>query len=176
MDNSERFATERSSLLPDVPSCNELMPEYDVISPSDRGFASLPAGVEQAVYDRWVRAMDNCINNPGFIEENDRAGTGSQLHRRRGYGLHSEEQEANGEVFRYSRMIQIVSDERGGLIPRNYSRFMPTCGSGDCSSFCPVISLRDGGIVQHCIDAATWPHLILVCIIILSAMLVVRTG
>ena len=62
------FATERSNLLPDVPTFNELFPEYNVTSPSDRGFA-LPAGVDQAVYDRWVEAMDTCINNPEFIEQ-----------------------------------------------------------------------------------------------------------
>lgn len=62
------FATERSSLLPDVPTFNEEMSGYNVTSPSDRGFA-LPAGVDQAVYDRWVKAMDNCINNPEFIQK-----------------------------------------------------------------------------------------------------------
>lgn len=62
------FATERSNLLPDVPTFNELFPEYNVTSPSDRGFA-LPAGVDKAVYDRWVDAMDKCINNPDFIAQ-----------------------------------------------------------------------------------------------------------
>lgn len=62
------FAKERSSLLPDVPTFNELMPGYDVTSPSDRGFA-LPAGVDKAVYDRWVKAMNTCINNPEFIQK-----------------------------------------------------------------------------------------------------------
>ena len=61
------FATSRSSLLPDVPTFGELFPEYGIVtSPSDRGFA-LPAGCDQAVYDRWVSAMSKCINNPEFI-------------------------------------------------------------------------------------------------------------
>ena len=60
------FATDRSSLLPDVPTFNEVMEGYDITSPSDRGFA-LPAGVDQAVYDRWVQAMDKAINNAEFI-------------------------------------------------------------------------------------------------------------
>ena len=61
------FATTRSSLLPDIPTFGELFPEYGTVtSPSDRGFA-LPAGCSQEVYDRWVSAMDKCINNPEFI-------------------------------------------------------------------------------------------------------------
>lgn len=67
------FAPKRSSLLPDVPTFNELMPEYDVTSPSDRGFA-LPAGVSKEVYDRWVSAMEKCINNPEFIEKMTKLG------------------------------------------------------------------------------------------------------
>lgn len=62
------FAPKRSMLLPDVPTFNELMPEYNVLSPSDRGFA-LPAGVDRKVYDRWVDAMNNCINNKEFIKK-----------------------------------------------------------------------------------------------------------
>lgn len=62
------FAPERASLLPDIPTFNELMSDYDVISPSDRGFA-LPAGVNKAIYDRWVEVMEKCINNEEFIEK-----------------------------------------------------------------------------------------------------------
>lgn len=67
------FATERSSLLPEVPTFNELMPQYNVLSPSDRGFA-LPAGVDQAIYDRWLQALDNCINNPEFVAKMEEMG------------------------------------------------------------------------------------------------------
>lgn len=62
------FATERSSLLPDVPTFQELMPEYEITSPSDRGFA-LPAGVNEAIYDRWQQAMDTAINDQEFIQK-----------------------------------------------------------------------------------------------------------
>ena len=67
------FAPKRSNLLPDVPTFNELMPEYNITSPSDRGFA-LPAGVSQEVYDRWLKAMEKGINNPEFIEKMARLG------------------------------------------------------------------------------------------------------
>ena len=54
-------------LFRSVPTFGELFPEYGIVtSPSDRGFA-LPAGCDQAVYDRWVSAMSKCINNPEFI-------------------------------------------------------------------------------------------------------------
>jgi len=62
------FAPKRSALLPDVPTFNELMPGLDVTSPSDRGFA-LPAGVDKAIYDRWVAAMNKSINDPEFIKK-----------------------------------------------------------------------------------------------------------
>lgn len=62
------FATDRSSLLPDIPTFHELMPELDITSPSDRGFA-LPAGVDQEIYDRWQQAMDKAINNPEFVQK-----------------------------------------------------------------------------------------------------------
>ena len=67
------FAPKRSNLLPDVPTFNELMPEYNITSPSDRGFA-LPGGVSQEVYDRWLKAMEKGINNPEFIEKMARLG------------------------------------------------------------------------------------------------------
>ncbi|MBR9944478.1 tripartite tricarboxylate transporter substrate binding protein [Clostridiaceae bacterium Marseille-Q3526] len=92
------FATERSSLLPDVPTFNELMPEYDVVSPSDRGFA-LPAGVDDAVYDRWVQAMDNCINNPEFIEKMAELGQAVNYMGGEEYTAYAKEQEAEMEKF-----------------------------------------------------------------------------
>lgn len=92
------FATERSSLLPDVPIFNELMPEYDVVSPSDRGFA-LPAGVDDAVYDRWVQAMDNCINNPEFIEKMAELGQAVNYMGGEEYTAYAKEQEAEMEKF-----------------------------------------------------------------------------
>ena len=92
------FATERSTLLPDVPTFNELMPEYNVTSPSDRGFA-LPAGVDQAVYDRWVQAMDNCINNPEFIEKMTELGQAVNYIGGEEYTDYAKEQEANMAKF-----------------------------------------------------------------------------
>lgn len=92
------FATERSSLLPDVPTFNELMPEYDVVSPSDRGFA-LPAGVDDAVYDRWIQAMDNCINNPEFIEKMAELGQAVNYMGGEEYTAYAKEQEAEMEKF-----------------------------------------------------------------------------
>lgn len=86
------FATGRSSLLPDVPTFNELMPEYNVTSLSDRGFV-LPTGVDQAVYDRWVEAMDKCINNPDFIAQ--MAELGQALN----YTAYAKEQEAAFGAF-----------------------------------------------------------------------------
>ena len=59
------FADKRSKLLPDIPTFNELMPGYDITSPSDRGFA-LPKGVNPAIYNRWVEAMEKSISNPEF--------------------------------------------------------------------------------------------------------------
>ena len=59
------FADKRSSLMPDVPTFNELMPGYNITSPSDRGFA-LPKGVDPAIYKRWVEAMDKAIHNEEF--------------------------------------------------------------------------------------------------------------
>lgn len=62
------FADERSSLLPDVPTFQELMPEFNITSPSDRGFA-LSAGVDEAIYERWQQAMNTAINNPEFVQK-----------------------------------------------------------------------------------------------------------
>ena len=92
------FATERSSLLPDVPTFNELMPEYNVTSPSDRGFA-LPAGVDQAVYDRWVDAMDKCINNPDFIAQMAELGQAVNYIGGEDYTAYAKEQEAAFGAF-----------------------------------------------------------------------------
>ena len=92
------FATERSSLLPDVPTFNELMPDYNITSPSDRGFA-LPAGVDQAVYDRWVQAMDNCINNPEFVEQMEALGQAVNYMGGEEYTAYAEEQEAQMAKF-----------------------------------------------------------------------------
>ncbi|WP_369282843.1 tripartite tricarboxylate transporter substrate binding protein [Oscillibacter sp. GMB15532] len=92
------FATERSSLLPDVPTFNEEMPEYNVTSPSDRGFA-LPAGVDQAVYDRWIQAMDNCINNPEFIARMAVLGQAVNYLGGDEYTAYAKEQEAQMATF-----------------------------------------------------------------------------
>lgn len=67
------FASKRSNLLPDVPTFNELMPEYNITSPSDRGFA-LPAGASQEIYNCWLKAMEKSINNPEFIEKMSKLG------------------------------------------------------------------------------------------------------
>ena len=74
------------------------MPEYDVVSPSDRGFA-LPAGVDDAVYDRWVQAMDNCINNPEFIEKMAELGQAVNYMGGKEYTAYAKEQEAEMEKF-----------------------------------------------------------------------------
>ena len=74
------------------------MPEYNVTSPSDRGFA-LPAGVDQAVYDRWVQAMDNCINNPEFIEKMTELGQAVNYIGGEEYTDYAKEQEANMAKF-----------------------------------------------------------------------------
>lgn len=96
------FATERSSMLPDVPTFNELLPEYNVTSPSDRGFA-LPAGVDQAVYDRWVKAMDNCINNPEFVEKMAALGQAVNYLGGDEYTAYAKEQE--GEMAKFSQIL-----------------------------------------------------------------------
>lgn len=96
------FATERSALLPDVPTFNELMPEYNVLSPSDRGFA-LPAGVDSAVYDRWVKAMDSCINNPEFIEKMAALGQAVNYMGGEEYTAYAKEQEA--EMAKFSDIL-----------------------------------------------------------------------
>lgn len=92
------FATERSSLLPDVPTFNEMMPQYNITSPSDRGFA-LPGGVDQAVYQRWVKAMDACINNPEFIEKMAELGQAVNYLGGEDYTAYAKEQEAEMAKF-----------------------------------------------------------------------------
>lgn len=62
------FAPERSEFMPDVPTFNELELGFELLSPSDRGFA-LPAGVDDAVYDRLLEAFSNAIQNPQHIED-----------------------------------------------------------------------------------------------------------
>lgn len=96
------FATERSSLLPDVPTFNEEMSGYDVTSPSDRGFA-LPAGVDQAVYDRWVKAMDNCINDPEFIQKMADLGQAVNYLGGDDYTAYAKEQE--GQMAKFSEIL-----------------------------------------------------------------------
>jgi tripartite-type tricarboxylate transporter receptor subunit TctC len=60
------FAPERSSLLPDVPTFEELGLGA-IYSPADRGFV-LPAGVDAEVYQILLDAFEKSINNPEFIE------------------------------------------------------------------------------------------------------------
>ena len=69
------FADKRSPILPDVPTFNELMPGMNITSPSDRGFA-LPKGVDDAVYKRWVDAMNKAINDPEFKKKMTALGQG----------------------------------------------------------------------------------------------------
>jgi tripartite-type tricarboxylate transporter receptor subunit TctC len=92
------FATERSTLLPDVPTFNELMEGYNVLSPSDRGFA-LPAGVSQEIYDRWVDAMDKCINNEEFIGKMTEMGQAVNFIGGEAYAQYAKEQEAAMAMF-----------------------------------------------------------------------------
>lgn len=67
------FAPERSEFMPDVPTFNELNMGFEMLAPADRGFV-LPAGVDDAVYDRLVEAFGNAIQNPGHIEELNKMG------------------------------------------------------------------------------------------------------
>ena len=67
------FADKRSSLLPNVPTFNELMKDKSILSPSDRGFA-LKAGTDKAIVDRWNQAMNKCINNPEFVKKMESLG------------------------------------------------------------------------------------------------------
>ena len=92
------FATDRSSLLPDVPTFNEVMEGYDITSPSDRGFA-LPAGVDKAVYDRWVQAMDKAINNEEFIAKMAELGQAVNYMGGQDYTDYAKAQEANMSKF-----------------------------------------------------------------------------
>lgn len=92
------FSDERSILLPDIPTFNELMSGYDITSPADRGFA-LPAGVDQAVYDRWVQAMDNCINNKEFIAQMTELAQPVRYIGGEEYTAYAKEQEAKMEKF-----------------------------------------------------------------------------
>lgn len=61
------FAPERSSALPDIPTFKELG-LGDVVSPSDRGFM-LPAGVDEAIYQKICDAFEKAINNPEHIQK-----------------------------------------------------------------------------------------------------------
>ena len=67
------FANKRSPLMPNVPTFNELMPGYNITSPSDRGFA-LPKGVDDAIYNKWVDAMNKSINDPEFKQKMEALG------------------------------------------------------------------------------------------------------
>lgn len=59
----------------------------------------LPAGVDDAVYDRWVQAMDNCINNPEFIEKMAELGQAVNYMGGEEYTAYAKEQEAEMEKF-----------------------------------------------------------------------------
>lgn len=96
------FATDRSSLLPDIPTFNEVMPQYNITSPSDRGFC-LPAGTDQAVYDRWVDAMDKCINNPEFIQK--MADLGQAVNYIGGEDFYNYAKEQEGEFAKFADIL-----------------------------------------------------------------------
>ena len=92
------FANKRSVLLPDVPTFNEMVPGYNITSPSDRGFA-LPGGVPQEVYDRWVKAMEKGINNPEFLEKMAKLGQAVNYMGGEDYVKYAKEQEEAMKEF-----------------------------------------------------------------------------
>ncbi len=67
------FASERSSLMPDVPTFNELNLGAEILSPADRGFV-LPAGVDPAIYDKIVAAFKVATENPEFVQKMEALG------------------------------------------------------------------------------------------------------
>lgn len=67
------FAPERSELIKDVPTFNELNLGAEILSPSDRGFV-LPAGVNEKVYNKLLDAFNKAINNQEFIEKMNELG------------------------------------------------------------------------------------------------------
>lgn len=70
------FGEERSQFLPDVPTAIETGPG-DYVAFSARGFG-YPKGVDQAIVDRMVEALEICFNDPGF--QANMATTGSEMH------------------------------------------------------------------------------------------------
>ncbi len=92
------FADKRSKLMPDVPTFNELMPGYNITSPSDRGFA-LPKGVDPAIYKRWVEAMNKAISNEEFQKK--MADLGQNINYMGGdeYTAYAKKQEENMKKF-----------------------------------------------------------------------------
>lgn len=61
------FAPERSELLPDVPTCEELG-FGAVYGPSARGYL-MPKGVDEATFSKIQEAFKNAITNPEHIEK-----------------------------------------------------------------------------------------------------------
>ena len=60
------FAPERSNLLPDVPTCEEL--GFGAIyNASSRGYA-FPQGVDQRIYDKMLAALETAINDPECVD------------------------------------------------------------------------------------------------------------
>ena len=81
-----------------MPTFNELMPEYNVTSPSDRGFA-LPAGVSEDIVARWDKAMQAAINNPEFVEKMAKLGQAVNYMGREEYTRYAKEQESAMKEF-----------------------------------------------------------------------------
>lgn len=67
------FAPERSSMMADVPTFNELNLGAEILSPADRGFV-LPAGVDEAVYEKLCNAFEAATKNPEFVEKMEALG------------------------------------------------------------------------------------------------------
>lgn len=61
------FAPERSKLMPDVPTCKELG-MGEIYSKSSRGYA-FPKGVDPAIKEKMLAALEKSINDPEVIDK-----------------------------------------------------------------------------------------------------------